>query len=93
MRTLLERDVRFYPGTELAEWTAAHAAILRDVQRGTEIRIDQVDNVVGAIGSTSENWLAAELRDKVELRVIGDANVPGTVENATYQGALLGRTL
>jgi 2,4-dienoyl-CoA reductase-like NADH-dependent reductase (Old Yellow Enzyme family)/thioredoxin reductase len=93
LRRFLDQGVKFYPGSDIGQWTSAGDVVIRDVQRGSEIVLDSVDNLVGAIGSNSENWLADELRGKVDLRVIGDANVPGTVENATYQGALIGREL
>jgi hypothetical protein len=64
------------------------------VQTAEERTFDGVDALVAAIGSVSDNALAAALRPHVpELHVIGDANLPQGVEQATYQGALVGRNV
>jgi len=45
-----------------------------------------VDALVGAVGSQSVNSLARQLRGLVsDLHIIGDANIPQTCEQATYQ--------
>jgi hypothetical protein len=50
--------------------------------------------VVATVGSVPVSDLAEQLKGKVaELHVIGDANVPDTVEAATYQGGHVGRLL
>lgn len=89
-----ERGVRFYPGKELADAGRNDAVLLRDVQTAEEELLEGVNVIGAAIGSVSVSSLAGELRGRVpELHVIGDANVPQTVEAATYQGGRLGRAL
>ena len=88
------RGVRFWPGHEVAAWAADGPVILRNVQTGEEQEIPAIDTVVGAVGSKPVNELAAQLRGRIaELHVIGDANLPQTCEQATYQGARIGRLL
>ena len=59
-----------------------------------EVRRQGIDLVVGLAGSISVSSLAGELRGAVErLHVIGDAQSPRTVEEATLEGARLGRVL
>ena len=88
-----ERGVRFHPGQDLAEAGLGNAVLLRDVQTGEEERLDGVDAIGAAVGSASVSALAGELRGRVPVHVIGDANLPQTVEAATYQGGRLGRAL
>jgi len=84
----------FHVGFEVGAWTEDNTVILRDVQRGTEITVSDIDGIVAAVGSSPVNDLADNLRGKVaELHVIGDAVAPASVENATYQGARLGREI
>ena len=84
-----DRGVVFHPGHELAEITPV---VLRNVDTAEEITVENIDLVVAAVGSESDNTLTRLLRGKVpELYTIGDANVPQTVETATYQGARIGR--
>ena len=91
---LRERGVRFWPGHEIAEWTEGGPVLLRGVQTGEEQDLPPADVLVGAVGSRPVNELARLLRGRVpELYVIGDANLPQTCEQATYQGARVGRLL
>jgi 2,4-dienoyl-CoA reductase (NADPH2) len=93
VRVLQGRGVRFWPGHEVAEWDESGAR-LRDVQTGEERVLEGVDTLVGAVGSRPVNELAPQLRHAgLEVHVIGDANIPQTVEQATYQGARIGRLL
>ncbi len=90
---LTRRGVQFRPGAELDSW-AGGVAGLRDLQSGRPFQIDHVNAIVATVGSTPVAALADQLRDVVnELHRIGDAHEPQTVEAATYQGALLARTL
>jgi len=91
-RRFQERGVRFWPGHDVTEWNGALR--LRDVQTGAETVLEDVDTLVGAVGSRPVNELATQLREYTfEVHVIGDANFPQGVEQATYQGARLGRRL
>jgi 2,4-dienoyl-CoA reductase-like NADH-dependent reductase (Old Yellow Enzyme family) len=88
-----ERGVAYYPGHELAEWDDA-TVLLRSVSTAEETVLERIDVIVATVGSEPESALARALRGRVpELHVIGDANLPQTVEAATYQGARLGRRL
>ena len=88
-----ERNVRFYPGMELAE-TFERTVTLRGVESAEELLLEEIDAIVAMIGSAPENELTRALRGQVsELYTIGDANIPQTVEAATYQGAHIGRLL
>ena len=94
IQQLLARAVRFWPGVNLVRWIAPGRLLARDVQTAEEHLFEDVDAVVATIGSTSSTALADELRGYgLELHVIGDANIPQTVEQATYQGGLIGRKL
>ena len=89
----LRPPIRFMPGFDLGACAGGNI-ILRDVQRGDEVVVDDVDALVGAIGSTPVNYLTEQLRACVaEIHVIGDAVSPATVENATFQGARLARMI
>jgi 2,4-dienoyl-CoA reductase (NADPH2) len=91
---LQARGVRFSCGEEIAGWDAPGRLRLRSVQTAEERVLEGIDMVVAAIGSAPVNELAHALRGQVpELHVIGDANVPQTVEAATYQGGRIARLL
>jgi hypothetical protein len=91
---LMERGARFSPGEEIAGWDSEGTLRLRSVQTAEERVLCGVDAVVAAVGSTPVSSLAPALRGQVsELYVIGDANIPQTVEAATYQGGRIGRLL
>jgi hypothetical protein len=88
------RGVRFSAGEEIANWDRDGDLRLRATQTGEERVLEGIDAVVAAIGSAPVNGLARELRGRVpEVHVIGDANLPQTVEAATYQGARIGRRI
>lgn len=92
LRQFQSRGMEFWPGMSVAEWKGS--ALLRDTQTGEEKILEEVDVLVGLVGSDPVNALACALRGNVgQLHVIGDANTPQTMEAATYQGARLGRTL
>jgi 2,4-dienoyl-CoA reductase (NADPH2) len=94
LEQLAARGVRFVAGEELAGWEAAGVLRLRSTRTAEERLLEGIDAVVAAVGSTPVNDLGAALRGRVpELHVIGDANWPQTVEEATYQGARVGRLL
>jgi pyruvate/2-oxoglutarate dehydrogenase complex dihydrolipoamide dehydrogenase (E3) component len=91
---LKERGVRFHPGLEVVGWEGEGGVRLRDVQTAEERTLPGIDAVTATIGSVPVSDLARQLRGRVtEVNVIGDANVPQTVEAATYQGGRIGRLL
>jgi NADPH-dependent 2,4-dienoyl-CoA reductase/sulfur reductase-like enzyme len=91
---LVGRHVNFLPGHELVGWEGPQRLRIRQVVTKEERVLEGIDLVVGLVGSTSVAGLAGELRGAVErLHVIGDAQSPRTVEEATYEGAHLGRLL
>ena len=93
VRGLQSRGAQFYPGCDLVEWDESNVR-LRDVQTGEERVLDDIDCIVGAVGSRAVNDLATPLRKAgLEVHVIGDANIPQTVQDATYQGGRIGRLL
>lgn len=91
---LIGRHVNFLPGHDLVSWEGRQGIRIRHMVTKKETVLDGIDLVVGLVGSTSASTLADELRGHVaELHVIGDAKAPRTVEEATVEGATLGRTL
>jgi pyruvate/2-oxoglutarate dehydrogenase complex dihydrolipoamide dehydrogenase (E3) component len=87
-----QRGARFTAGEEIAGWDGPGVLRLRSVATAEERVLDGIDAVVAAAGSTPVTALAHALRGRVpELYIIGDASVPQTVEEATYQGARIGR--
>jgi hypothetical protein len=91
---LTGRHVTFRPGHDLVGWSGQRGIVIRHVVTKAETVLPDIDLVVGLVGSTSVNTLAAELKDAVkELHVIGDAKSPQTVEDATVMGATLGRSV
>lgn len=90
---LTTRGVSFSAGEDAVGW-AGDEVRLRNVFTADERTIRGVDAVVIAAGSDAVNHLELALRGSVpELHVIGDANQPKTVEEATYQGGRIGRLL
>lgn len=88
------RGVTWSAGEEIAGWDAPGVLRLRSVLTAAERVLEGVDCVVAAVGSEPVTELARALRGRVpELHVIGDANLPQTVEDATYQGARVERLL
>ena len=91
---LSERGVQFTPGYELAGWDGAGTVRVRSVQTAEERTFEGIEGIVATVGSSSVNEIARQLRGSVaELYVIGDANTPQTVEQATYQGGRIGREI
>ena len=87
-----KREVKFYPGHAVV-CSRENSVSIRSVQTGDEQRID-ADAIVAAVGAAPVAELAEELRAVVKtVHVIGDANVPQTLEHATYQGARIGRMI
>jgi 2,4-dienoyl-CoA reductase-like NADH-dependent reductase (Old Yellow Enzyme family)/NADPH-dependent 2,4-dienoyl-CoA reductase/sulfur reductase-like enzyme len=94
IQQLRARGVTFTAGVAPVGWIGAGMLLVRDTGTAEEQVIDGVDALVATVGSASVDELAGALRGRVpELYVIGDANAPQTVEQATYQGARIGRLL
>ena len=94
LEQLANRGVRFAAGEELAGWDDAGRLRLRATRTAAERLLTGIDAVIAAVGSTPVNALAGALRGRFpELHIIGDANWPQTVEEATYQGGRVGRLL
>ncbi|MBM3459699.1 MAG: FAD-dependent oxidoreductase, partial [Armatimonadetes bacterium] len=90
---LAAQNVQFFPGEDAAGWVSGEL-LVRNVLTAEARRILGVDAVVIACGSDPVNELGLALEGRVpELHVIGDANLPRTVEEATYQGGRVGRLL
>jgi 2,4-dienoyl-CoA reductase-like NADH-dependent reductase (Old Yellow Enzyme family)/thioredoxin reductase len=91
---LLERGVQFGLAEEIVGWDTPGVLRLRNTIDGTERLLMNVDAVVAAVGSQSNNGLFAELTGRVpELHLIGDAKLPATVEQATVDGGQIARML
>jgi thioredoxin reductase len=91
---LTDRGVMFRPGRDLVRWEDDGMVRFRTVESGVEESLPNVDLVVGLVGSISRSSLADTLRCRVaELHIIGDAREPRTVEEATFEGAALGRSV
>src|SRR5207244_2059236 len=91
---LVGRHVNFLPGHELVGWEGDRGIRLRQVVTKEERTLDGIDLVVGLAGSTAVSSLADELRGRIDgIHVIGDAKEPRTVEEATVEGATLGRSV
>ena len=75
-------------------WEGDKDILIRHVVTNAEQVLPRIDLVAGLVGSTAVCSLAEELRGLLaELHVIGDAFLPQTVEEATFVGASLGRSL
>ena len=91
---LQERGVTFALAEEIVGWESPRTLRLRNTLDGSERLLTGIEVVVAAVRSESINSLAEELRGKVsELHVIGDANEPLTVEQATVDGGTIARLL
>ncbi len=91
---LQERGVTFALAEEIVGWESAGTLRLRNTLDHSERLLSGIEAIVAGIGSEPINLLAAALRGKVpELHVIGDANEPLTVEQATVDGGTVARFL
>lgn len=91
---LQERGVTFALAEEIVSWDAPGTLRLRNTLDHSERLLSGVEMVIAGVGSESVSGLADELQDQVaELYVIGDANEPLTVEQATVDGGTLARRL
>jgi 2,4-dienoyl-CoA reductase-like NADH-dependent reductase (Old Yellow Enzyme family) len=90
---LADSGERFVAGEEVI-CSDDGGVLVRAVLTAEERWVKGVTAIVVAAGSDPVNELERELRGKVPaLFVIGDANRPHTVEEATYQGARIGRLI
>jgi NADPH-dependent 2,4-dienoyl-CoA reductase/sulfur reductase-like enzyme len=89
------RGVQFRPGADVLWWSGDSTLVVQDVFTGDRCSVE-ADLLVGCAGAEPVNALAAALAAHaagVEFHLIGDAAAPRTVEEATYQGARVGRLL
>ena len=54
---------------------------------GTDIELGPFDSIILAVGFTSINDLESQLKDKVEVHVIGDAKEPRKALEAIFEGS------
>lgn len=93
---LAARGVRFHPGQDVLWWQDARTLVVHDVYANDRRLIPDVDLLAIAAGSDPLTGIASAVAaqaPQLELHVIGDACSPRTVEEATYQGARIGRLL
>jgi 2,4-dienoyl-CoA reductase-like NADH-dependent reductase (Old Yellow Enzyme family) len=89
------RGVSFRPGADVCWWHDERTLQLRDAFDGSLCRAP-ADLLVACAGSEPRGDLAAALAARapdLELHLVGDAGVPATVEEATFQGQRVGRAL
>ena len=92
-RRVLEKGVVLRPHTEIAR-TEEGAVVTVNVYTQEEERIEGVDTVVMSVGNRSRKRLYEELKGTVrELYRVGDAVAPRLIEQAVYEGELLGRRI
>jgi hypothetical protein len=93
---LSARGVRFRPGEDVLWWQDTTTLVVHDTFTGDHRTVAGVDLLVIAAGSEPANELArvvAVHAPHIALHVTGDACVPRTVEEATYQGGRAGRLI
>ena len=92
-RQLRRRDIAFHEGEEMVAWDGDDvSARSGDSASGRTLR--DIDTVIVSAGAVPVNELASDLRGRVaEIHTIGDANMPRTVAEATFQGGAIGRIL
>jgi hypothetical protein len=93
---LSARGVRFRPGMDLLWWEGALSLAVQDAFTAERSTLSGIDVLVVLAGSDPVAEVAAEvagMAPAVEVHVIGDASCPRTVEEATTQGARVGRSL
>ncbi|MDP7254392.1 MAG: FAD-dependent oxidoreductase [Planctomycetota bacterium] len=93
LRQLEHRGINFSDGEETIAWDGDEV-LLRKAEGASERTLNDIDAVIVSAGSVPVNELASSLRDRVaEIHTIGDANIPQTVTEATFQGGNIGRLL
>jgi len=90
---LFQNGVVLTPHTEVKE-ISGNTVVTYNVFSREERRIDGIDTVVIAYGGREDNAMYYALKDKVrEIHVVGDANGVRRVNDATGDGAAVGRAL
>ena len=84
MRRMEQNKIGIHPGTKVCEFTDDGAICECN---GEKVEYTGYDTVVLAMGRKANNPLEAELKDKVEVHVIGDAEEAGFVLRATHGAA------
>jgi len=92
MEALEGREIVFMTNKEVHEFTDKGVWVT-DKKSG-EKQLVEGDTVVLALGSKSVSNLSDDLKDKVpELYTVGDCNEPRRLEQAVYEGSLVGRRI
>lgn len=90
---LLELGVTFHPLSVLNSVTVGEAR-LRHLYTGSEIAVDGIDTVVSAAFPVAEDGLYRTLKaDSRDVRLIGDAVAPRSVEAAVFEGQNVARMI
>ncbi len=93
LRQLKQRGITFFAREDIVGWDGDEATF-RHTANASERTVSDIDAAIVFAGSDPVNGLAASLRDRVgEIHTIGDANIPQTVAEATFQGGKIGRIL
>jgi NADPH-dependent 2,4-dienoyl-CoA reductase/sulfur reductase-like enzyme len=91
MMRLEAKGVKILTSAKVKEILDDGVVYIRD---GQEEAIHNVDNIILALGARPVNHLSEKLKGKVpEVHVIGDANEPRKVLEATTEGAQVGRKI
>jgi len=90
---LLKRNVILTSNTEVKE-ISSNTGITNNLFNQEERRIEGVDTIVIAYGGREDNALYYTLKDRVrEIHVVGDADSVRRINDATMDGATVGREL
>ena len=93
LRQLRQRRIEFSHGEEIVGRDGDEVT-LRETADGSERRLSGIDAVVVSAGSDPVNDPATSLRGRVaQIHTIGDAKLPQTVAEATFEGGNVGRTV
>lgn len=91
VRNLKEKDVQILTNSKVEEITEN---TVRYTINGEQITLENIDNVVLALGTKSNNSLLDLLKDmKIKTHVIGDAKVVKRAAEAIYSGYEVGKNI
>ena len=83
-KRLSDYGVKFAVNTKVKEILEDSVMAEKD---GTDIELGPFDSIILAVGFTSINDLESQLKDKVEVHVIGDAKEPRKALEAIFEGS------